>query len=82
LAMWFQATTGDFCFQLVNFWKIFSLEIALPKEPNLDRKPQWKVLYKDCSFHPDRFLLSFGSFGHAISEIFFRNRPIRNNNCL
>jgi hypothetical protein len=31
----------------------FSLEIALPKEPNLDRKPQWKVLYKDCSFHPD-----------------------------
>jgi hypothetical protein len=36
----------------------------LPKEPNLDRKPQWKVLYKDCSFHPDpltRFLEMYQS---------------------
>ena len=30
------------------------------------------------------FLPSFGSFGQAVSEknIFFRNRPIRNKNCL
>ena len=28
------------------------------------------------------FLPSFGSFGHAVSEKIFRNRPIRNKNCL
>ena len=28
------------------------------------------------------FLPSFGSFGHVVSEKIFRNRPIRNNNCL
>jgi hypothetical protein len=28
------------------------------------------------------FLPSFGSFGHAVSEEIFRNRPIRNKNCL
>jgi hypothetical protein len=27
------------------------------------------------------FLPSFGSFGHAVSEEIFRNRPIRNKNC-
>jgi Zn-finger protein len=28
------------------------------------------------------FLPSFGSLGHAVSEEIFRNRPIRNKNCL
>ena len=28
------------------------------------------------------FLPSFGSFGQAASEMIFKNRPIRNNNCL
>jgi hypothetical protein len=28
------------------------------------------------------FLPSFGSFGHAVSEEIFRNRRIRNRNCL
>ena len=28
------------------------------------------------------FLLSFGSIDHAVSEEIFRNRPIRNKNCL
>ena len=28
------------------------------------------------------FLPSFGSFGQAVSEKIFRNRPIRNKNCL
>jgi hypothetical protein len=38
-------------------------------------------LYKK-TFHKC-FLPSFGSFGHAVSEEkIFRNRPIRNNNCL
>ena len=37
-------------------------------------------LYKR-SFHR-RFLPSFGSFGHAVSEKIFRNRPIRNKNRL
>jgi hypothetical protein len=37
-------------------------------------------LYKK-TFHRC-FLPSFGSFGHAVSEEIFRNRPIRNKNCL
>ena len=37
-------------------------------------------LYKR-NFHR-RFLPSFGSFGHAVSEEIFRNRPIRNKNRL
>ena len=28
------------------------------------------------------FILSFGSFGQAVSEKIFKNRPIRNKNCL
>jgi hypothetical protein len=37
--------------------------------------------YLQKTFHRS-FLPSFGSFGQAVSEKIFKNRPIRNKNCL
>ena len=70
------------CFRVEDFQKSTNQKQELPVAAMFVNGSRQNELFSQRTFHRC-FLPSFGSFGQAVSEEkIFKNRPIRNKNCL
>ena len=73
--IWQSGFRGEYFLEITNQKEELSVVAMFVNGSELNEQSLYRT-FQGC------FLPSFGSFGHAVSEKIFLNRPMRNKNCL